>query len=480
MKKALNRNMKINWNEYLRHFNRPLTINQAQCYSWSCSADLEKILGKGLWHQAYVFNGDNADGYFLKKEWDDFNDYIYNTCFQDKDFLKNSNKKIEEEAIEIEKFFMSFADIDFSKLANIEVSKKLQEANIVLKTKVSSLWVGFILEGATEKKAIEVLKKYNLPINESLETIGAISRPHHIFQERIDLMKIVSSSDSVEEDLKKHHARYEYIPCYSVDVVPYTLEYFKERVRGISKEEAEKQIIEMEDGFVKAEHDLDMFIKSNSFEKHDELFIKYLHELSFFKDYRSHFRSLMMYYMRKLFLEIGKRYNLEISEISLLLGEEIVGLLENDDITEEIREIIKERSNRDGAYLFDNEKEAVISKEEMGVEDSAKDVKELKGVIANKGIVRGVVKVVMSPNNINKVEEGDVLVTAMTRPDFLPVMKKSGAIITDEGGMLCHAAIVSRELNKPCIIGTKNATKMLKDGDMVEVDADEGVVRIIE
>ena len=65
----------------------------------------------------------------------------------------------------------------------------------------------------------------------------------------------------------------------------------------------------------------------------------------------------------------------------------------------------------------------------------------------------------------------------MTTPEFVPLMQKAAAIITDQGGILSHAAIVSRELGKPCITGTENATSLLKDGDMVEVDADEGVVR---
>ena len=67
----------------------------------------------------------------------------------------------------------------------------------------------------------------------------------------------------------------------------------------------------------------------------------------------------------------------------------------------------------------------------------------------------------------------------MTSPDFLPAMKKSAAFITDEGGITCHAAIVAREMKKPCIVGTKVATKKLKDGDFVEVDADHGIVKVL-
>ncbi|MBU3965123.1 hypothetical protein KKA96_01965, partial [Patescibacteria group bacterium] len=68
----------------------------------------------------------------------------------------------------------------------------------------------------------------------------------------------------------------------------------------------------------------------------------------------------------------------------------------------------------------------------------------------------------------------------MTRPEHLMGMKKAGAIITDDGGITCHAAIIARELGIPCIIGTKIATKVLKDGDLAEVDADKGVVKIIK
>ncbi len=68
----------------------------------------------------------------------------------------------------------------------------------------------------------------------------------------------------------------------------------------------------------------------------------------------------------------------------------------------------------------------------------------------------------------------------MTTPEMVPAMKKAGAFVTDEGGVTCHAAIIAREMKKPCIIGTKIATKVLKTGDMVKVDAEKGIVRIIK
>ncbi len=108
------------------------------------------------------------------------------------------------------------------------------------------------------------------------------------------------------------------------------------------------------------------------------------------------------------------------------------------------------------------------------------DADELKGHTACRGFVRGIVRVVSDPHDDRGFQDGDILVTSMTRPEFMPIMKRAGAVVTNEGGITCHAAIVSRELKKPCIIGTKIATQVLHDGDLVEVDADNGVVRVVE
>jgi phosphohistidine swiveling domain-containing protein len=114
------------------------------------------------------------------------------------------------------------------------------------------------------------------------------------------------------------------------------------------------------------------------------------------------------------------------------------------------------------------------------IKESIEDWNKFKGDIAQKGKVKGVVKIMFTIHDIKKISDGDVVVTPMTTPDFMPAMKKASAFITDEGGVTCHASIIAREMKKPCIIGTKIATELLKDGDVVEVDANNGVVRIIK
>ena len=105
---------------------------------------------------------------------------------------------------------------------------------------------------------------------------------------------------------------------------------------------------------------------------------------------------------------------------------------------------------------------------------------EIKGTVAQPGRAVGRAKIVLSARDSYKVEKGDILVTKMSTPDFLPAMRKAVAFITDIGGITSHAAIISREMKKPCVIGTKFATQVLKDGMMVEVDADLGIVKILK
>jgi pyruvate, water dikinase len=121
-------------------------------------------------------------------------------------------------------------------------------------------------------------------------------------------------------------------------------------------------------------------------------------------------------------------------------------------------------------------KEKEQEKEELQEKQDSGEKALLTGLPASPGIISGIVKVVPSIDDIVKVNSGDILVTKMTSPSWVPVMKKAAGIITDEGGRTCHAAIVSRELGIPCIVGTSRATIDLKDGQEVTLDGYNGKV----
>ncbi|MBW2993606.1 phosphoenolpyruvate synthase [Candidatus Woesearchaeota archaeon] len=100
----------------------------------------------------------------------------------------------------------------------------------------------------------------------------------------------------------------------------------------------------------------------------------------------------------------------------------------------------------------------------------------VKGETASRGIASGTVKIVLKMEDLDKIKKGDILVTTMTTPDMVPAMQRAAAIVTDEGGLTCHAAIVSREMGTPCIVGAGDATKVLKEGDIITVNATHGNV----
>lgn len=112
--------------------------------------------------------------------------------------------------------------------------------------------------------------------------------------------------------------------------------------------------------------------------------------------------------------------------------------------------------------------------------ETQENVDEIKGTPASPGVVKGKVRVIQSEEEFSKMQEGEILVAGMTRPEYVPIMKKAKGIVTDEGGLTCHAAIVSRELKVPCIVGTLISTRVLKDGDLIELDANKGIIKIMK
>ena len=135
-------------------------------------------------------------------------------------------------------------------------------------------------------------------------------------------------------------------------------------------------------------------------------------------------------------------------------------------------------TKKEQKMLVGNEARDFMKKLRINEDFSA--LTEVQGQCAFSGKVTGTVKIIQVPKDLTKMNSGDILISQATSPDLLSAMKKAGAIVTNTGGLICHAAITSRELKIPCIVGTGKATLIFKDGDMVEVDADKGVVRILQ
>ncbi len=197
--------------------------------------------------------------------------------------------------------------------------------------------------------------------------------------------------------------------------------------------------------------------------------------------------ELLFYNLFGIFLkEVAKRFNLKVADLFFYKFDELAKLFNGQKIK---KNIIEERKKgyalvclKDKKTLLTGERFKILYKDIVSTKSRTD---HLEGRVAMTGKARGRVRVILhNKRNISKevanFKKGEILVTEMTRPDTIMACKKASAVITDEGGITSHAAIISRELKIPCVIATKIATQLLKTGDLVEVDADRGFIKILK
>ena len=208
-----------------------------------------------------------------------------------------------------------------------------------------------------------------------------------------------------------------------------------------------------------------------------------LQMITLMQDDRKMYNAMVNYYVNEFVLrEVAKRLNTSL-ENARYFDNDLIHAWANGDknivqrLHERTKFLVVTETGHENHY-YEGEAGKKILKE-LGIDLGLQvgDAKEVRGQPAMKGCVKGRARIVLIASMHKDFKEGDILIAGMTTPDFVSLMKKAAAIVTDEGGVTCHAAIVSRELGKPCIIGTKNATRVFKDGDLIEVDADKGIVR---
>jgi phosphohistidine swiveling domain-containing protein len=195
-------------------------------------------------------------------------------------------------------------------------------------------------------------------------------------------------------------------------------------------------------------------------------------------------KALLSY--SKLLDEISQRIGTDYVNIFNYSYEEIFNYFKEEKIIS--KEELELRHKYGFVYLVNNGQPQIITGQENIQElikqenisspfDKVEDIKEFKGLAASRGKIIGIARVLEDASKIPEFKKGEIIVTYMTTMEFTPIFRKAAAVITDEGGMSCHAAIVSREFKLPCIVGTKIATRAIKTGDKIEVDAEQGIVK---
>src|SRR3989344_707542 len=180
--------------------------------------------------------------------------------------------------------------------------------------------------------------------------------------------------------------------------------------------------------------------------------------------------------VQPLFETIAARLHLSTKEIAFLTPQEIVQALH-------LHDRIQCRQQcyflfQEGKYTLRDNESFIVKNDPLENKLQQNFVEKLHGQGTFPALVQGKVRVIRTSEQLAHLQEGEVAVMRMATPDLaLSYLKKVSALVTDEGGITCHAAIISRELKKPCVIGTEIATVFFKDGDFVEVDAEKGIVR---
>ncbi len=221
--------------------------------------------------------------------------------------------------------------------------------------------------------------------------------------------------------------------------------------------------------------------KEFAFDSEMNLLLDIFENYSLFHDYRKEIQMKTTFIMNNFLKEVSRRQNQNYDDLRWCWPTEI----KECTLTGKLDRALIQKRKEDYCYYVQEDTieqyygEEAVRKRKEEISTAAEDITDFQGIISCAGKVTGTVRICFSSSEAQqKVHPGDILVTSMTSPDFLPAMKQAAAIVTDEGGITCHAAIVSRELGIPCLVGTKIATKVLKDGDMVEVNANHGVVKI--
>lgn len=324
---------------------------------------------------------------------------------------------------------------------------------------------------------------------EAFRVLTTPTEENVLMKEKLALARIALINDKQErlKALDNHIKEYEWLE-YGLQGRILNRKHFTDEMERLIESGAEKRIDAMENEnklmSEKQNECVNVFKIGNS---HQRIF-KIVRDSMLARLHSKYSQFFAYYSLEPLFLEICKIGNLSLEQLRYLTPDEFKKIILRKGRKDNYNLIADERKKSSvqisdknqtiiwvGAEAKKNMARIIFFKEEVDF----KGARELKGQVAVKGLVVGRVKIVNTVQEIVKMHSGNILVSHMTNPDIVPAMRMAAAIVTDLGGITCHAAIVARELGKPCVIGTKIATKILNDGDMVEVNANKGIVRIL-
>src|SRR3989344_4536494 len=362
---------------------------------------------------------------------------------------------------------------DFSAMTNAELRACFSRFRARTTALAHWLWSMEFLNPAIDTYIRERVKQWNVTLTEEqvqdfLQRIAYTAKKLPFQEEREDLLHFGGDDAS----LRQLHQKYAWLRINTWDGTPFTFAEYRQRVAQLIVDR-EKLVKEQTERMLHA-HQATQTIASVDDAELREL-LEVTRELIFLKTERIDAFSRSWYLIWDLVQEICLRLEIPYEDLLKLTAEELERGLNGAALPglahREQYALLRINDVVHGAHG------SAVNEVRNAISHDVSEQKEVMGQCGYRGIARGIAKVLQNDRDLHKLNTGDILIANLTNPNYDPVFGKIAAVVTDEGGILCHSAIMAREFKIPCVIGTKIATQVFKDGDLIEVDANKGTVR---
>ena len=478
-------------------------------------------LGSCLKQIFWIVNDGIFDLCYVRSEFDKMVKKIFAKATNDLIWLAKINKEVEIFAREYLIFAKSLLKLNLAELSNKQLIKKF---NLLFDKQIKSHGLGQAttwlidadyqlfsnylfdyLKNKIRQEKIEIdtttiFPLLTTPLRPSfaeIENQESLKLAYEISQDKIASLVFKKSDDvsKIEKELKtkrpilfkkliRHQKKWFWLH-YNYRGPVLELDYFLQIWQGLIREGKIRQYLkEFKSRYGQLKKDQNNLLKKLKFDtKHKELF-KQASYIVWLKAYRKDCLYFGAYVANQFVKEIARRLFISYKQAEFMTREEFgQALLSGKFNTKELSERFK-FSIMHGTWnkvdVYSGQKARQYLAKMVWEKQKIKKADKLIGQVASPGKARGVVKIIEVVKDMPKMKKGDIMLSETTYPALVPAMKKAAAIVTNIGGLTCHAAIVARELKIPCVVGTKIATKVLHDGQLVEVDANKGIVHIIK
>lgn len=380
------------------------------------------------------------------------------------DFIENVQKKLLVDSEKFRAFIFANKSLDTSVLSDEELLDIFNKYNQIF-TELNYP-VLFLTLLCTDDIAEQV--KNTIPDQKDFETLSKPSQLPYLMEYELDILR------GNAKDAQALYDKWFWVPFDYYGADEWDINHL---LTELAKPKDDNKFTALENYQKNTSEEQKNVIKKYTLNSDSLRAITCLQIISYIQDERKRVTNESYPFLeKKIISEFSRRTGIPNDELWLMLPEEIQAALAGEKKSFAHRKKSCAVEIHNGTFVI-HEKIPDFLVEDDVLEHINLNV--IYGTIASMGVTQGIVKVCSTSQEIKKIGKGDILVAPATTPDYIVGFRLAGAVITDEGGLTSHAAVVSREMKLPCIIGTKNASVLLKDGDFVEVDANVGMIRIL-